>query len=271
MKNALRFLYLLPVAFVFVACAGVAQARVDFESSIPFGEAVQLTGILSKPNGDGPFPAVVMLCACGGLNNPNDAKQQAAWANRLTSWGYVSLRVDSFGPRGFAEGVCHRGSAVDDRKRAYDAFWAKTFLAKQAYVDPNHMAVIGWSHGGWAVMRLADASRRDSTFPPFQAAVAVYPWCMDIGELGAPLLILAGAKDDDCPVARCESLPISPGVKGSAYEFSMKVHPDAYGYFDFEGLKEVVGGKHYEYNRGAAEDAIIQVRDFLAKYLKTGQ
>jgi len=267
MKNPQRFLCVLSVAIVLAACGRAPSSWVDFESTAPGAAKLQLKGILTKPDGTGPFPTVVMLCGCGGLKDPRDAKQMAAWAGRLAGWGYASLQVDSFGPRGYDDGICDHLDLLDDRQRSYDAYSAKTFLAKQTYVDPNHMAVIGWSHGGSTVLRLADASRRDGAFPPFQAAVAFYPWCDPIVKLGAPLLILSGARDEICPARRCQMLENLAGVKESEYEFSVQVYPDAYHSFDQEGVEGEMGGKRFGYNKAATEEAIVQVRDFLAKYL----
>ena len=44
--------------------------------------------------GDGPFPAVVLLHGCSGV-----APRSRMWAEKLNSWGYATLIVDSFGPR----------------------------------------------------------------------------------------------------------------------------------------------------------------------------
>jgi dienelactone hydrolase len=59
---------------------------------------VTLTGKLTKPQGDGPFPAVVLMHGCTGIG-----KHQEDWAARFASWGYVALQVDSLGPRGLAD------------------------------------------------------------------------------------------------------------------------------------------------------------------------
>ena len=259
------------VILLFVACVGNSQSWVEFERLAPASPELQLKGILSKPEGSGPFPAAVMLCGCGGLNDPRDAKQLATWAQRLTGWGYVCLQVDSFGPRGFDKGICGFLGALDDRQRSYDAYAAKAFLARQEFVDPERMAVIGWSHGGWTVMRLADAGRRDPALPPFQAAIAFYPWCEGMQELGAPLLILAGAKDEICPPSRCEALADFAGVKNSPHEFLIKLYPDTYHSFDQEGSEGQMSGKGFGYNQAATEDSIVRVRDFLARHLKTDE
>ena len=56
---------------------------------------------MSKPKGGGPFPAVVMLGGCGGLKGEENSKNQAAWAKKLTGWGYVTLSVDSLTHRNY--------------------------------------------------------------------------------------------------------------------------------------------------------------------------
>jgi poly(3-hydroxybutyrate) depolymerase len=53
-----------------------------------------LRGLLFRPKGEGPFPAVVLLHGCRGIQ-----PYQRDWAGKLAEWGYVALLVDSFGPR----------------------------------------------------------------------------------------------------------------------------------------------------------------------------
>ena len=47
--------------------------------------------------GGGPFPAVVVLHGCIGISG-----HFTGIADRLSSWGYVTLAVDSLGPRGIS-------------------------------------------------------------------------------------------------------------------------------------------------------------------------
>jgi len=244
----------------------MAQEIVKFEGKTVEGEKLQLTGILNKPKGDGPFPAVVMLCGCGGLKNERDAKHQNTWAERLMSWGYVTLQVDSFGPRNY-DNICDKTYVVNDTMRAYDAYSAKSYLTKLKFVDSKNIAVIGWSHGGWAVLKIVDELFRDKDSKPFQVAIAFYPWCGGISILDTPLLILIGEKDDWCPARQCENLQKYSGVKDSKYEFTLKIYPNAYHAFDFEGLNEDYLGHHVEYNSEATSDSINLVREYLAKYL----
>jgi dienelactone hydrolase len=230
-------------------------------------EKLQLEGILTKPEGKGPYPAVVMLCGCGGLKKKEDAEQQKAWADRLAGWGYVSLRVDSFGPRGY-DNICDKTGILGDRSRSNDAYSAKSYLEKLRYIDSKRIAAMGWSHGGWAAMKIIDGAFRDKDLSPFQAAIAFYPWCASLLRFDTPLLILIGEKDDWCPASRCENLKKLDEVKDSKSEFKLIVYANAYHAFDFEGLNEDSNGHHAEYNPEATADAIQQTKDFLAKYLK---
>jgi dienelactone hydrolase len=248
-----------------------AEEWVKFNGKTMMGEELPLAGMLNVPKGKGPFPAVVMLCGCGGLRNEGDAKQQKTWARLLMSWGYVSLQVDSFGPRGY-DSICDMTSKVSDGMRALDAYSAKSYLAKLKYVDAKNIAVIGWSHGGWTIMRIVEGWHRDKDVEPFRAAIAFYPWCDSfLTAFDTPLLILIGEKDDWCPADRCETFKNLEIVRNSKYECKLKIYPNVYHSFDFKGLKADMFGHHVEYNPEATTDAIAQTREFLAKYLKTAK
>src|SRR5258707_13416503 len=91
-----------------VANALVADAwatpleRVEFESAsqrllsggLIRGDRIQ--GYLAKPDGAGPFPAVVGLHGCAGMH---DTRKQRL-ADELVAWGSVVLLVDSYATRG---------------------------------------------------------------------------------------------------------------------------------------------------------------------------
>src|SRR5690348_2545100 len=61
-------------------------------------EPVRLVGYLARPQGAGPFAAVVLLHGCGGFHS-----SMISWADRLSRYGYAALAVDSFGPRGMGD------------------------------------------------------------------------------------------------------------------------------------------------------------------------
>src|SRR5271154_6030415 len=79
-------------------------------------------GTLTLPKGTPPFPAVILMHGCGGMT-----QNMNVWAQRLRSWGYAALILDSFAPRGI-ENVCGRGNQFPPRERAKDAFTAAAWL-----------------------------------------------------------------------------------------------------------------------------------------------
>lgn len=75
----------------------VAPARmVSFDSQSVSSTPIHLRGYLRRPDAVGPLPAVVLLHGCNG----SPASLDLNWGPRIAAWGYITLTVDSFGPRG---------------------------------------------------------------------------------------------------------------------------------------------------------------------------
>ncbi len=220
---------------------------------------IPLRGFLAKPLGDGPFPAVVLMHGCGGISEWDEV-----WTNRLVAWGYVVLDVDSLEPRGETY-ICDRPFAVPVSSRTLDAYGAKIYLSTLPFVDPMRIAVMGMSHGGWAVLHAIKRSiSANLKRKPFQAAVALYPWCEESEKIDTPTLILIGDKDDWTPANRCvryvDTLQTPHGT-------TLKVFAGAQHAFDFEGIDKQVEGHTVRYDPQAAEKAIQMIRAFLGKWL----
>ncbi len=62
----------------------------SLDAPVAGGKPTTLRGLLMKPDGIGPFPAIIALHGCNGLLK-GDAlvTREAAWAELLTSHGYV--------------------------------------------------------------------------------------------------------------------------------------------------------------------------------------
>src|SRR5688500_3575383 len=96
---------LLLTAVLFACGPALAQEKVTFPSSdqdINNGKATIISGLLYRPNGAGPFSAIVLLHGCSGLYRSKDrlSARHEDWAQRFYRQGYVVLLVDSFSARG---------------------------------------------------------------------------------------------------------------------------------------------------------------------------
>ena len=222
-----------------------------------------IVGYLSKPDGAGPFPAVVYLHGCGGLSK--SARQR--FSDLLTGWGYVALAVDSFATRGIEE-ACDR--PMPDRQA--DAWGALLYLSKLPFVDRERIAVLGSSQGAIIAMRLASIHDVRLFDVPdglnFKAAVAFYPTCSVASEqLAIPALILIGELDDWTPARNCEQWM---GLRnGSGAPVKLVVYPGAYHAFDFPGLRNGMRrlGHWLKYDPEAARSSTAETHDFLAAHI----
>ena len=227
-----------------------------------------LWGRLSKPAGPGPFPAVVLMHDCAGIR-PTDER----WASQLTDLGYVTLMLDSFGPRN-ALNVCkdHVG-IVSPNIRALDAHGALAYLQGLAFVDRARIGVIGWSHGGNSVLATVNNAGISARLPQrFKAAIAFYPYCFGGGDFDLPTLILLGEADEWTPLSQCQELKARSQNGGAAIE--LIAYPGAFHAFDVSELQQgrSIEGPHgrtywIQYNKEAHEDAAERVRSFLGEHL----
>ncbi|WP_422368437.1 dienelactone hydrolase family protein [Pelagibius sp.] len=270
----------------------LADQRVSFPS---LDGSTELTAFLFRPNGKGPFPAVVFLHGCSGLGlGGGIAAGYTAWTRAMTGHGYVVLLVDSAGPRDFTA-TCNRSPdrSVMYRDRPKDAYGALVYLQARSDVRPDRIGLAGWSQGGGIVLLSVVTESIGRPQPPplhdFRAAVAFYPgacsetrqsapytdvspgtWFTDI-----PLLVLQGEADNWTPAAPCAALIESARSRGAPVK--IKIYPDALHSFDVPnlarrerprdrtstGVVPMVGSDPI-----ARSDALERVPAFFDRYLK---
>jgi len=244
------------------------QVRERGETAVNAPDAIE--GYLAKPDGRGPFPAIVYLHGCSGLSKATRTRI----AELMTGWGYVSLTVDSFASRGI-EQACERVTVEQQAvmpTRQADALGALTYLSKLPFVDGTRVAVVGSSQGGMVALQLASTRSAEMFAVPdgltFKAAVAYYPMCeVASDELTIPTAILIGQLDDWSPAKDCERLMQRRAGNGAPVK--LIIYPGAYHAFDAPILNEGrwLLGHWLKYDADAAAHSIVDMHDFLAAEL----
>ena len=147
----------LGVAIVVVVMGLAACQTSGTVTSIATDEPdATLTSWLAKPRGDGPFPAVVLMHGCSGTER--NTTHRTVWrglnnhAALLNDYGYVTLIVDSFGPRGITDG-CQTGGKYDPVQIG-DANAASDHLAALPFVDAERIGFVGLSRGSGTALHL---------------------------------------------------------------------------------------------------------------------
>ncbi|WP_037172189.1 dienelactone hydrolase family protein, partial [Rhizobium sp. Pop5] len=164
---------------------------------LPQPQGAPLLGYLTRPEGSGPFAAIVVMHGCEGMR----LSIKDLWPKRLMSWGYVVLVVDSFTTRNIQD-TCQ--SQLPNR--VFDAYGALNFLSKQSFVDAQRVALMGFSVGGTATLEGTKVEGNEQLMDhKFKAAVAYYPACAgNQGDATVPILILSGDRDNWSPADPCK-------------------------------------------------------------------
>jgi dienelactone hydrolase len=255
------------VTLIFLATSGHCSEAVFLDGTPAENPEKNLSvkGWLTFPKQEGLRPCVIMLH--GGSGWVSDSYQP--WVDRLQSWGYIVLQVDSFSSRGISMennyGNIPYSKLIE--MRAGDALAAQKYLTSVQRSDKNRIALFGWSQGGTVVNHLVGK-------PPergkFAAAVSFYPLCnTQIKDINTPLLVVIGEKDNVTHAYLCKAmLPVGSASK----ELSFNVLQNAHHAFDFENADVEFAwgsrqGFRYLYNPDASATSIELVKQFLQKHL----
>ena len=252
-----RLMFLLAAWAVALPGLAATGEKVSFPSldiDPATGKPVMLNGLFFTPDiAAAGFPAVVALHGCDGMysrvpgrENRLSARHQAM-ADLLLAEGYAVLFPDSFNPRGRRE-VCSllaREQLITQDHRRLDALGALDYLHARLDIARNRVALLGWSHGGSAVLAAmnarhpAVASYLSSLRSPeefYLTAIAFYPGCY--GSLraregyapAAPIRIFIGESDDWTSPKPC--IALGEAMEAMDMPLHVKTYPDTYHGFD---------------------------------------
>ena len=218
---------------------------------------------IMKPEGTGPFPAVMMVPGCSGFEYAREAYNSGQ--KRLVELGFVTLRVDYLAARNFSSCANNSGIAVSAEEVAADIVMAAGYLKEQTFVKKDSLNVLGWSYGAaGALQALGRTYNREPV--KVNAVVAYYPYCNAVQQRWdseAPVLVLVGMLDNVAPERSCTRF-----FSGLPDErLTIRTYKDAHHAFDNFTLPAEMQDRFgtLGYNKAAAESAWMEVTNFLRK------
>jgi len=262
--------------------AAASQARdLHFPKAPSPLPAVPRTGLF-KPNGVGPFPALVLHHQCGGLSRGEwQNKSMLEWARQAVNRGYVVLLLDSLSERGVDTVCMGPKNGVNFARGVRDALLGAEHLRKFGFVDGKRIAHVGFSWGAM-VSLLANSRWYQSALnvgAGFSAHVSFYPGCFAVTPASGPSfeivrpdirrkhLVLMGDKDNEAPAPQCVAKLSDAKAKGSPVEWH--VYPNTTHCWDCENLngysKTDIRGNHvvYRYDAKITVDSAKRSFEFL--------
>jgi dienelactone hydrolase len=235
--SAMRIASLLAMLLCLGATAQAAPQAID----IPAGDT-KLNALLYRPEGPGPFPAIVAMHGCEGLRGRHAPirKPLEEWGQRLSAAGFVVLFPDSFGSRGLDQQCGTRPPKIrPERERLGDILAARDWLQQQDFVRADRIGLLGWESGGVAALwAVRPQQEPDDSRPDFRSAAAFYPGCRRLGDIAwsarIPTLILIGALDNWTPSKHCEDMVRN--ARGRSAQVVFVNYKRAHHAFDRENL-----------------------------------
>ena len=129
---------------------------------------VRLAGKLMRPQGPGPFPAVVLVH--GSIRGTRDSAD--LWGAFFVSRGIAMLSCDK---RGVGESTGQYDRSADEgnlRALAEDALAGVEWLRQRADIDAGRIGLVGGSQAGWTIL-LAASQSSDVAFAAIQSGPAM--------------------------------------------------------------------------------------------------
>lgn len=190
-------------------------AAIDLE--FPNAKAgIRLAGTLTVPEGQGPFPAVVLVTGSGAQNRDEEIMGHKLFlviADYLARRGIAALRYDDRGVGG-SGGTFSTATTFDFTD---DALAAVSFLSGRPEIEPKRIGIVGHSEGG--IVAAIAASQN-----PYLAFIVLLA---GPGVRGDELLLLQNEALARASGAAASLIAEAKALNGALYEIAMKDLPVA--------------------------------------------
>ena len=137
-----------------MSAAHAASVPAPQQVDIPMSAGI-LHAQLYKPDGNGPFPTVIALHACGGLSGHSEPilPRYRDWAEQLLKDGNAVLLPDSYGSRELGP-QCRVGEQRIHarRERVADIVASRQWLMQQPWAAHDRISLVGWANGASALL-----------------------------------------------------------------------------------------------------------------------
>ena len=285
MSNKLQSLFALST-LLFALCASAAPEAASFNSL----DGTLLKAWVFQPKDSAPTGTVIALHGCGGLYASSGKRKgqlngrHQAMADLLVAEGYAVVFPDSLTPRGETE-LCTQkigGRKISQTERRADTLAALAWVHAQPWAKRAAggapVALLGWSHGGSAVLAASDATRADVRGQALRPvlAIAFYPGCSASLKANykpsAPLVLMLGELDDWTPAGPCITLGKGVGAEVNVYPGSYHDFDNPFGEVrlrtDVPDGVNPGRGVHAGPNPAAREQAYARLREVLRNAMK---
>jgi pimeloyl-ACP methyl ester carboxylesterase len=141
-------------------------------TDVSYPGGVTIAGTLTEPDGDGPFPAVLLITGSGAQDRDETIAGHRPFlllADTLTRAGYAVLRVDDRGVGG--TGGTQAEATYDDL--AGDAAAGLQFLRARPDIRADAVGLLGHSEGGYLAPLVAQTQAQKPDFVILMAGPAV--------------------------------------------------------------------------------------------------
>jgi len=196
------------------------------------GKPVTVAGEFRIAQGSGRLPVVVLMHGSSGISANTEP-----WVHHLNAMGISTFVIDGFSGRGLTA-VGPNQALLGRLNFIVDIYHSLEILGHHPRVDPERIALMGFSRGGQAAL-YASLERFNKLWNKsglqFAAYIPFYPDCSttyltDTEVAARPIRIFHGTPDDYNPVASCKAYVAR--LKEAGRDVVLTEYPDSQHGFD---------------------------------------